>query len=314
VIDALCRLDAAKWDTGLSPANARACWAGALSTLGAEGRPRVDRGRAPRAVGLIASANVFTAPLEWLVQLAARGVPTLLKPARGQTGMAEAWAGCIPGMSVRPWRGGELDPEAEFLAEVDGVIAFGRRETLDAIGARVPPGVVYIPFGPRYGVSVVDEIGADTVLDHALYDGRGCMSPAAVFARRVNLADIGNRMEAAETQLPRGRVEPADAAAIRARVALGKAVGRVEEGAHWAVIELPIRYFSPIALPRVLNVHPFADLEEVRAAVEPTGALLGTVAGEGLDATRVCAPGRMQFPEVGRAHDGVDVLAALWRR
>lgn len=312
----LASLDAGAWTTGLSPENARACWAAALEGLPAD-LPPVE-GRPPRAVLLICSGNVFTAPLPWMVQLAGRGVRVIVKPATGQEDAVRAMVAAVPGTEAREWIGGDIEAEAAAIAEVDGVIAFGGKEALTAIRGRIPPGVVYLPFGPRYGVSVVQRVSEANVTDHALYDGHGCMSPAAVFARESDLPEIAGWMAAAEARWPRGPLDPREAAAIRAWITLTRAVGEKVVGTGWAVLRLPIGHFSPVALPRVLIVHPFTDFDEVRAAVAPWREQLGTVAtdlgGAFLGAPRMCAPGRMQMPASGRTHDGVDVLGALWKK
>jgi hypothetical protein len=310
-------LDPAAWGTGLSEANARACWTAAVGDLDPVALSAPVAGRPPRAVLIVCSGNVFTAPLPWMLHLAARGVRTLVKPATGQEAAVAAMADAIGGVELRAWRGGNVDAEAAALAEVDGVIAFGGAPALAAIRARLPPGVVWLGFGPRFGVSVVHTLTAATATDHALYDGHGCMSPAAVFARSHDLAAAAAWMEEAEARWPRGAVDPVDAATIRARIMLARAVGRKVVGTGWAVLELPTAQFSPVALPRVLVIHPFADVEEVRAAVAPWRSQLGTVAtdigGLYLGAPRMCAPGRMQHPTCGRLHDGIDVLGSLWR-
>ncbi len=312
---ALAALDPAGWATGLSDANARACWAGAVADLDADALTAPVAGTPPRAALIVCSGNVFTAPLPWMLHLRARGVRTIVKPATGQEIAIRAMAALVDA-EVREWRGGEEAAEAEAMAEVDAVIAFGGAEAMAAIGRRVPPGVTFLPFGPRFGVGVVDTLDARVVDDVAPYDGRGCMSPAAYFARHADLDAAAAWMEAAEARLPRGPLEPVEAANLRARVMLARAVGQKRSGPGWAVLEVPTAHFSPIALPRVLVVHPFHDVEEVRAAVAPWRDRLGTVAtdlpGLYLGAPRMCAPGRMQRPACGRFHDGVDVLGALW--
>lgn len=316
-IAALGALDPAGWGTGLSAENARATWAAALDELDVAALTAPVAGTPPRAVLLVCSGNVYTAPLPWLLHLAARGVRVIAKPATGQEPSVRAMA-TVTGAEVREWRGGDVEAEAAALAEVDGVIAFGGAEAMAAIGRRVPPGVAFLPFGPRFGVGVVDTLEARAVDDFALYDGRGCMSPAAYFARHADLDAAAAWMAEAEARWPRGDVDPADAANTRARVMLARAAGRKLTGPGWAVLELSPAHFSPVALPRVLVIHPFRDVEQVRAAVAPWRDRLGTVAtdlpGLYLGAPRMCAPGRMQRPSCGRFHDGVDVLGALWRQ
>jgi hypothetical protein len=312
---ALAALDPADWGTGLSPEGAREAWGAAVAELDPEALAAPVAGHAPRAVLIVCSGNVFTAPLPWMLHLAARGVRVLVKPATGQEAAVRAMA-AITGAEVREWRGGDADAEAAATAEVDGVIAFGGAEAMAAIGRRLPPGRIYLPFGPRFGVGVVDTLDRRLVDDFVLYDGHGCMSPAAYFARHADLDAVAAWLADAEARAPRGPLDPADAAQLRARLMLARVSGRKTVGPAWAVIELPCAHFSPIALPRVVVVHPFRDVEEVRAAVAPWRDRLGTVAtdipGLYLGAPRMCAPGRMQRPACGRFHDGVDVLGALW--
>ncbi len=310
-------LDPADWPTGLSAANVRACWDGALADLDAVALTSPVAGTPPRAVLIVCSSNVFTAALPWMLHLRVRGIRTLVKPASGQERAIEAQAEAIGGVEVHAWQGGDVRAEAEALAGVDGVLAFGGAPALSAIRSRLPEGVVWLPFGPRYGIGVVHTLSAATVDDFALYDGHGCMSPAAVFARSHALHAAAGWMEAAEARWPRGAIDSADAAAIRARLMLARAAGRKIVGDGWAVIELGAAHFSPVALPRLLVVHPFTDVTEVRAAVAPWRAQLGTlstdIGGLYLGAPRMCAPGRMQRPACGRYHDGIDVLGSLWR-
>lgn len=320
----LSEVDAASLEPRLSPANARACWAAALACIGDAALAAPVTGEPPRAVLFVGSANVFTAPLEWCAMLAARGVPVRLKPAREQRAVAAAIAGALPGVEVTDYEGGDLGAEAAALREVEGVIAMGRAETLAALRARVDPRTRFVGLGPKFGASVVQRVTSDTVLDHALYDGRGCMSPAMVFARHVDLDAIAALCADAERELPRGTIGPADAAAIRARVALGRAVGDVRLGPGdapaWAVVAVPPGHATPVALPRVIMVHELGDPGAPAAILRGWSGELGTVASDLADAAagelpghvRACRPGEMQRPPAGRRHDGIDVLGRMW--
>ena len=312
-IPALRALEPAGWGLPLSDTMAAITWAEAVDALEAADLAAPVPGRAPRRAAIIVAANVYTAPLPWIAQLVARGVEVVVKPARGQLAAITAIAGCFRGVSVRPWIGGDLDAEAAALADVDGVIAFGSAETIAALRSRVR--VPLCGFGPRFGVAVVETVGPEVVTDATRYDGRGCMSPAAVFARSWAVDTIAGWMAEAQARWPRGRIEAAEAVAIRTRVALGRATGEVRVGDGWAVVVLPARHFSPVSLPRTLVIHPLDGVN----AVAPFLAELGTVAvdpslaGRAPAAPRVCAPGEMQRPPVTRWHEGVDVLGALWR-
>ena len=339
VLRSLRALDPSAWGLPLSAANARATWVDAVDALEAADRQEAVTtplpGTPPRRVVIVCSANVYVAPLPWLAQLCLRGVEVRLKPARGQELAIRAMAGCFPGTEVRVWRGGDVEAETAALADVDAVIAFGGAEALDAIQSRLPPGVVWLPFGPRFGVAVVDTVTEALALDHALFDGQGCMSPAAVFVRRLDDAAVERAaatMAAAEQRLPRAALDPVDAVAVRTRLLLARARGEVRVGPAWAVLVLPAQLFSVVGLPRVMTLHPWTDLAEVEAILHPWAHELGSIALDDATRARLAAtpdaavslptlsraprhalPGEMQRPEAGRWHDGVDVLGALWR-
>lgn len=340
-LDRLAELDAAPLSPTLSPANARACWAAAV-----DGARRVDLGRAlpgplPACVTIVASANVFTAPMEWVWALGSRGVRVILKSARGLTAVGEALAVALPNVEHRAWRGGDEAAEAAALAESDAALVFGSAATIDTIRARSP--VPVLGFGPRFGLTWLDrgkEVAyAGIARDHALYDGRGCMSPAAVGVSPTADIDevahgIAEAMAAAEAELPIGEITPAEAAELRALALLGRVEGRVHSSRGWLVVTLPLPRLRPRALPRAVILHQTA-LGDLGAVIAPWRTELGTVAlaeaaeGDlrghpgmaatlgltGLPPGRVCAIGEMQRPPGDRAlHDGIDVLAALARR
>lgn len=316
---ALSALDPAAWGLPLSPDGARAAWAAALEGLPTTLEP-VD-GAPPRRVGIICSANVFVAPIEWLVHLRARGVAVWLKPASGQERAGEAIARAT-GAELRPWRGGvDLEAEGRALVEADALLAFGGADAITALGDRVGDRP-WCGFGPRFGAAVLTRVDARLVDDLALHDSRGCMSPAAAFVDEPDLDDAARLLAEAERRCPRGRLDPAEAVGIRARLALARAVGDSRAGDGWAVVSLPARHFQPVALPRLLVLHPAT---EAPAALTPHLAALGTLAVDRPfplpDAgpsrrfpTRLCDPGRMQRPGPERWHDGVDVLGTLWGR
>jgi hypothetical protein len=322
VLARLRELDPARWDTGLSDAGARAAWEDAIEAVEVVDLTAPRSGTPPRRVAIIGSANVFTAPLPWMLHLAGRGVAVRVKPARGQEDAVRAMAEAIGGIEVRTWRGGDVMPEAEALDGVDGVIAFGGETAIREIGDRVPAGAPYLGFGPRFGVAAVtraDASNADALArDHAMHDGRGCMSPAAVFTRNADIDALAGAMARAEVWGPRGRLDPSEGAAIRARLMLARALpdAQVRTGDGWAVLALPASRFTPVALPRVMVVHTGTETA-MTAALAPHAARLGTVASDAVPATppapRTCHPGWMQRPPADGVHEGVDVLAALWR-
>lgn len=315
-LDHLSRLDAAQLGTGLSAENARAGWAAAVRCAREVEIERVIHGEPPRCITIVASANVFTAPLEWAWALSARGVRVILKSARHLSVVGEALAEMIPGVEHREWRGGDVAAEQAAFAESDAAIVFGSAETIAEITGRSR--IPVLGFGPRFGIAQLATLGAreaeGVALDHVLYDGRGCMSPAAVFVHGgVDLDAMASAMAHAQVVWPRGEVSPAEAVEMRALSMLARVEGRMSGGADWLVVELPACHFRPRGLPRAVVIHR-ADRAEVVRTLAPWGAQLGTVAGLACPtALRECAVGEMQTPRGDRlTHDGVDVLAELW--
>ena len=90
---------------------------------------------------------------------------------------------------------------------------------------------------------------------------------------------------------------------------------------------LPPSYFTPLALPRMLPIHPVEDTEAFREVLRPWRPWLSTLSTDdyqwaGGDSAmieaqrwfpRVCYPGTMQSPRFPRRHDGIDMCAALLR-
>ena len=299
----------------LSPAMVRETWRAALSGFDSPSRGLDLRGK---IVVLVGAATVYTALLPWLVLLAEAGATVRVKPAQGQ----ERWVAvlaAITGATIYCWRGGDEESEAVALRGADAVLAFGSDETIAALRARVPSGALFFGFGARFGLAYAAKLGAKEidglVRDVALYDTDGCMSPVGLLTPAAidvgTLDALAEAMQAAEQRWPRGLISAEAAATIRARVFLARAFGQVREGPAWTVIQLPARFFSPIALPRVLTVYPADALTDLG----PHAHLLGTVAGDAPTAKipRRCALGEMQAPPHDGTHEGVDVLGPIAR-
>ena len=137
--DAVARLralDPSAWVTGLSPAGARAVWVAAIDALAAPDAARELPGIAPAVLAVIGSANVFSAPLEWMAGAWARGVRVRVKPASGHEAIVHAMAGCLPdgegthAVQVHCYAGGDAvadttEAVAGGWAREPGIIAIG---------------------------------------------------------------------------------------------------------------------------------------------------------------------------------------------
>jgi len=311
----------ADWNTGLSQEGA--CLAmNTAAGLVLDGALGVSRGRPPKKVVIWCASNVFTAPLEWTAQLAALGTEVLLKAPSSSPESTQAMADAFHGLGVSAHH---LDHTSalRLLEGADGLIAFGSDETLTALNAQVPPTVRRSLHGHRASVAVVTgrnpvQTAQALAWDLVLYDGRGCMSPSAIFCldQTEALADaLASALAEAGKTIPPGKLAPWQGPQWRARTGRARALGTCREDSQWAVCATET---GPLEanLPRMAVLH---EIEEVRALSFLKDMALSTCATdlddhaalEALGFHRVCAPGDMQRPPLNRKHDGVDVIARL---
>lgn len=322
VLQGLARLrarDAAPISQGLHPDNARACLDAAVDAITEDGLAAELRtpGVRPGDVTLVAAAGVFTSPIEWAALFAAAGCRLHIKaPAQASAlclALAEELA--LAGLPV-------TSDISRAIGQPEAVVGFGSDASMQAIQATTP-GSLHSLYGHRFSVALVTgeaEAAAEGLArDAALYDGRGCMAPAAVFTTGdpiVLAGHLARTMAEAEHRWPRGEVDPYLGPEWRRRTGLGRVTGGCTEGAAWAVPILDPGYFHPVALPRMLPVHGVADVQEVDATMAPWSHQLSTC---GTDARgirlagvlRVCRLGQMQTPLFPRAHDGRAMLGSI---
>ncbi len=321
-------MDGSAWGTGLSPAGVRAAQeaAAALIRDGAKllGQPR---GRPPRRLLIWCAGNVFTAALEWTALFAALGSEVRLKAPSRCPAPVLAIAAAFAPLGVRA-RALPHAAARSLIEGVDAVLGFGSDAAMAELSAWLPPGLRRSLHGHRVSFAVVSgdpAAAAGLALDAALYDGAGCMSPSAALC----LGDPGTlvkalsrEMAAIARRIPRGAPAPGLGPEWRRRCGLARMLGRCEAGPDWAVPLLPPEQLTAGPLPRMLPVHPIRSLEQLAplaglplstcATDLPEGPELEALIDLGFD--RVCAPGAMQRPPLGRPHDGVDVIAALSRQ
>jgi hypothetical protein len=333
--------DAAGWGTGLSPEGARAAQrAAADAVLCADGVLGRALGLPPRRLVIWCAGNVFTAALEWTAIFAALGSEVVLKAPTRCPAPTLAMAEDFAALGVRAHA---LAHSAAWglLEGADAVLGFGSDRAMQALSARLAPGVRRSLHGHRVSFAVItaegtaagaavapagsaalEALAAGLALDAALYDGRGCMSPAAVFclgdAEALQRA-LALALAAIARDLPRGTIDPAVGPEWRRRCGLARIVGRCAEGEGWAAPLLPADYALASPLPRMLPVHPLRDLSQLAPlAALPLSSCATNLPDPGplitLGFDRICAPGALQAPPVGRPHDGVDVVSALSRQ
>lgn len=202
------------------------------------------------------------------------------------------------------WPGGD-EIEAEALRAADLVIAYGGREAIAALRARVPPGTRFIEHGPRIGLGLIGADALDstaTAEAHArdaaravaLFDQQGCVSPHLLYVERGGAIEpdafarlLADRLAVLATELPRASLSAAEAAAIHdARAAAEfRAIGgeaglaiHAPADTAWTVIFDPSPAFEASCLNRLVRVKPLDRLEAVIPLLSPFRDLLQSIA------------------------------------
>lgn len=331
--DCLAAADAADFATGLSPEGAREALRASLDALDDDSLAEVERipGRPFRRAAVVTAGTVVTAPLEWCAVLLGRGTEVVVKHAANSAGLTPLFVETAQSMGLPL----AATPDREVLADADLVVAMGGDDAIGQIRAALPIGARFLPHGHRFSVAWV--CGRDLpddpripvgfrdpwraiAADAALHDGRGCLSPVAVFTP-LPLEDACVRLDVAlrdaQHRWPIGDVAPAEWASIRARAALARAIGVVRDGPAHSVHGLPPGSWQPYAFPRSIAVISVPSLDEATACVAPFRHALSTVGTDdpasierwlSIGATRICRLGRMQRPPLVRSHDGEDWL------
>jgi hypothetical protein len=258
---------------------------------------------------------------------------------------ARLFAESLQALNPRVAEAVSVGDDPTLLEMADAIVAHGSDETIAAIRARVPAQRIFIGYGHKLSLAVVgpdvelDEAAEAAGLDVALYDGRGCLSPAYVgvidrprgraAAFATALADVLQRLA---TELPRGHLNASEEAAIRylrARAALreGVRLEMPEHGTAWTVMIEPAGSRPPPGLLRCIPVIPLSDASELELwcdELAPHLSSLGHAGWGGPSAeltqavgvgggSRVCPLGRMQFPPLDWSHDGTNPIRSLLR-
>jgi hypothetical protein len=302
--------DPASWGTGLSAQGARVALTEEVDRIcqGLRAGPQSDR-----RVLIWCANNVFTAPMRWAAQLQAAGCAVELKASQRNPAPVRALGQAL-GIPVHV-----LDHAhaLALLGRFDAVLAFGSETALSALPPHAPARRSL--HGHRVSFAVVQ--GDDATTAHALawdaclYDGAGCMSPAAVFclgdAQRL-AANLADAMAHMAERMPRGRVSPDIGPSWRQRTGLARILGSSWEGADWAVPLLPLERSQAVVLPRMVPVHAVRNVDALAGLEDlPLSTCATDLDPWALPFTRWCAPGDMQRPPMGPVHEGVDVIQRL---
>ncbi|MFT5585842.1 MAG: hypothetical protein ACI9VR_003435 [Cognaticolwellia sp.] len=320
-LTALRALDPTAWDTGLSPQGAQRAWKESIDALerGLTELPDIPATQNPGRLWIWCAANVFTAPLPWLVLASLAKLPVVLKAPSARPDSVSALAEVFGAQLVTSTAEG-----LKRIGSQDRVLGFGGDAAMAELGSALPKGLRQSLHGHRVSFAVIHEptpeIARALALDAALYDGQGCMSPAAVFClnRSEQLAqDIATELERLAAEMPRGPFPPHLGPLWRERVGLARILGpksqrQSVDAGDWAVPLLPASRAQAVVLPRMLPVHPIGDVSELTPLAELPLSTLATD-GPALDLpfTRVTKPGAMQRPALSTVHENVDLVRRL---
>ena len=319
---ALARLrahDASRLGQGLSPENAQACLHQSIRPLNRDSLiAAVERAQPlPKSIAIVVPYGVFTTPIEWTAIAAAGGTSVHLKAPAMDASLVKTMAEIFSeeGLSVSWSTDRNLPP-------VDAIVAFGSDQSVAELRA-AHPHVPFVGYGHKFSFAYVGGdpgVAARTLaMDVVRYDGRGCMAPSAVFCASDSTAlaeSMADALRYAESMWPRGTVDPALGPEWRRRMGLGRVTGQVWADSQWAVTVTPMEYFTPSSLPRMVNIHPVQDAEQLSEFLKPWRQWLSTL---GTDLSGVKLPGVhrfsrlgwMQAPTIPRDHDGRLMLGGL---
>ncbi len=247
-------------------------------------------------------------------------------------------------LAVTCWPGGDEVLERVAFGRAEAVIAYGSEAAIASIRARVGGETRLVVYGHKLSFGVIGrealaadrlaETAARAAYDAAKYDQQGCLSPHLYYVERGGetsprqfAAALATALAAAEQAVPRGRLRPEEATAIRELRAAAEfqALASPEAALHasdgstaWTVVYEPDPTFAASCLNRTVRVKPVADAAEVPELLRPVRRYLQT-AGVALPAARllaladqlgrlgldrVCPLGQMPDPSPGWHHDG----------
>ncbi len=272
----------------------------------------VHRAGDAERVHVILASNVFVGALRAAAVARASSARVTLSPSRREPAFARALVlrSADPGLTVA---------EGLPLEEIHSgeVHVYGHDETVQAVRARVAPGVRVRAYGSGLGAALVTaaadipRAAAGIARDLVPFDQRGCLSPrfvvvlgaherAVALARELHLA-----LAAWEAGVPRGKLDPEEAEASARYVATVSFTGECLVGAAHAV-GLGGAGGPVLVPPPGRHVHLVAanDLQEANRLLAPFARLVVALGSDdlrlaarlALGAVRISPLGEMQRP------------------
>ncbi len=267
--------------------------------------------RAPTAnrVHVILSANVFTAPLRAIAWARATAPKVSVSVSSREPVFAGALLEAIADPAIFVADRDAIDQ----LEAGDEIHVYGRAETIDAVRARAPAGVIVRAHGPGFGVaflSLSDRPSASERLaaDIVAFDQRGCLSPRVIFfdddedptTQTAILASIQVALE--NTKIPRGELAASEKEDVRRYIETMRVVGAVDVAANSVVGFAPTIILPPPG--RHVHCVPVRDWREIPNLLGEMARFVTIVGADdpGIAAmmvpqnVRVAALGSMQNP------------------
>jgi hypothetical protein len=304
-------------------------------------------------LGVVAAGNIPGVALAKATLALAAGTSCIVKSASGEPllsvlfaeGLASEDPSLASALAVAWWEGGSAPCEAEFLRDVDSLVAYGSDGAIEALAARRPRQFV----GHRHKLSValvrldgrhdLTEMGNAAAVDVALYDQMGCLSPQSIFTaagtarrRRDFVEALSRGLDDAERRWPPGLLPEAQALAIRRlrdeyewRAIRGEAVTAHNGGsaASWTIVDDPKAALRPSPLHRTIFVHHLESIADLRRALGdwlpriesigmapwPDGEALRVMSALGVP--RLAPLGSMQSPDLAWRQGGLEPMAGI---
>lgn len=318
--------------------------AAALETLLRRELP--DRYRAPPVTAVWLAGSIPTSAFAAIALPLLAGSPVYVKPSSADPVSPELFADSLRAVDPELARAVRCGDGAGVLESADAVVAYGRDETLAEIREQVDIQRPFIGYGHRLSVGCVgreadlSEAARALALDAALYDGRGCLSPAYVFVEddppgrgEALGAALADALDHCAKDLPPGRLEPSEHAWLHdvrgSFAARGDARVWLPRGSStWSVVLSRFEHSPPFAGQlRALPLIAVRDLRELSDWCSALAPHLSSLAHAGFGervaelgdialaagGSRLCPLGRLQFPPLEWHHDGRDALRDLVR-
>lgn len=276
---------------------------------------------------VVLSSNLPALAVQPLLPALAARRPVLLKSPGTEPLFAPAFVDALArrlpalgeAVGALTWAGGDEALEAPLLARAGVVLAYGGEEAVASLERRTREAgsARFVAYGPKTSLAVVgsgsaeEDVAPGLARDVALFDQRGCLSVAAVYAegsgpRARELADaLAGELGRLAEELPPGPAEPAELGAVQQvraeadlrglhRPPIGSSFGSALRsipgagpgalprlGAGTVIVE-PRPAFQPTPGLRTVRVHPLDDLARLPGLLDPwRGRLQGAaLAGE----------------------------------